>query len=122
MAYISSTLLLYYTTLNTNMHVPSSSVLLAAALTGFVAAKPVDIPGTKQAFSVQQVASGEKVAKAHPAKALLAVYQKYGAVSAAPAVLKKVVSEAAAPTVSGSATAIPASTYDEVSSRSGTHR
>jgi len=116
------TLLFCFSTLHQSiptMHVTtSSSLLVAAALTGLASA--ATIPDTKQAFSVQQVPSGEKVVKEHPAKALLAVYQKYGAVDAAPTVLKAAAKTAAAASAAstsntGSAAAVPASTFDEVS-------
>jgi len=97
------------------MHISTSSSCLftLTALTGLSTA--ATIPSTKQAFSVEQVATGESVTPEHPAQVLLSTYKKFNAVEQAPQDVVMAANTAGNVKFTSSATAYPASVYDEVS-------
>lgn len=90
----------------------SSSLFTLTALTGLSAA--ATIPSTKQAFSVEQASTGESLAQEHPAKVLLSTYKKFNAVDQAPQDVVMAANAAGNVKFTSSATAYPASQWDEV--------
>ena len=91
----------------------STCLLTLAALTGLSSA--ASVPSTKQAFSVEQVASGENLATGNPAKVLLNTYKKFNAVGSAPVEVVMTAQAAGSVAFTASATAYPAAQWDEVS-------
>jgi len=92
--------------------ISSSCLFTLTALTGLSTA--ASIPSTKQAFSVEQVATGESLAQEHPAKVHLSTYKKFNAVDQAPEDVVMAANTAGNVQFTSTATAYPASQWDEV--------